>query len=149
MKNIERLIEHDRKKILSKFNDSDDIFFLSAWGNLGDELIYRGTKELLSGIDYQEINLHDLGNESGDVALIVGSGGWTKKFYKLPSYLPKVSEQFDRIIVLPSTYDIKNLFIRKILSEVPGFYFSRDYFSYYQIKEICDTDIALDCAFFF
>jgi len=147
--NFVGLRKQSKEKILNSIKDTKDIFFLKAWGNIGDELIYRGAKRLLQNIEYKEIELKNLKDEVGELALVSGSGGWTRQFHKLPSYLAKVETQFNRVIVLPSTYDVSFPYIRQILGNSKAKFFARDITSYNQIMNLCDAELALDCAFFF
>jgi|GEM_PF-1000573 len=149
IKQVELEIFESKNKLINCISDSTDIYFLSAWGNIGDELIYEGTKTLLSGIQYTEINLRDITNERGHTALVSGSGGWTKHFHRLPTYLPKISQQFQRIIVLPSSYDVSESFVREIITEIKACYFACEMVSFNQIKDLCKSDLAHDCAFFY
>ena len=60
------------KKILKIVENSEDIYFFKAWGNVGDSLIYEGTKELLSNIKYTEVDLQRFSNETGNIDLVSG-----------------------------------------------------------------------------
>lgn len=142
-------IQASRKRLLATFRDSPDLVFVRAWGNIGDDLIYAGTRQLLTGLNYREVSIQDLRDTSGHTALIAGSGGWCKPFHAMPSFLPAIEERFHSVIVLPSTFDISEEIVRTSLQKTNALVFSRESASYRAIQSLCKSDIAHDCAFFF
>lgn len=142
-------IETSRAKLLESFSGSPDLVFLRGWGNLGDELIWAGTRQLLSGLRYREVNIGDIGKIRGHTALFTGGGGWCLPFQIIPPYLPQVEERFESVIVLPTTFDISQPITQEILKKTKAKIFAREMVSYRQIQSYCDADIAHDCAFYF
>jgi hypothetical protein len=142
-------IRHSRHKLLATIGNPPDLVFLRAWGNLGDELIYAGTRQLLAGLDYREESIRDLQNVSGHTALIAGSGGWCRPFHDMPPLLPMVEQRFESVIVLPSSFDISEETVAAALRKTNALVFARELESYRQIQALCKADIAHDCAFLF
>lgn len=117
---------------------------------MGDELIYAGTRQLLSEIAYTEVSGQNLDGVSGHTALIAGGGAWCQPYHEfMPRLLPLVEERFERVIVLPSSFDVSVGCVREALSTTKALVFARELESYRQIRELCNADVAYDCAFFF
>jgi hypothetical protein len=53
------------------------------------------------------------------------------------------------VIVLPSSVDTSVNEVREVLTLTKAPIFAREYESYRQLRGLCKTDIAHDCAFFF
>ena len=118
-------------------------------GNLGDELIYAGTRQLLAGLRYREQSILDLQNLTGHTALFAGSGAWCRPFHAMPPFLPAVEERFQTVIVLPSSFDTSEETVADALKRTRALVFARELESYRQIQSLCRADIAHDCAFYF
>ena len=127
-----------------------DLTFVRGVGNLGDELIYAGTRRLLAGVPCREIALDQVPVASGHTALLAGGGAWCRPYHELmPLMLPLAELRFERVIVLPSSFDLEVEEVRGALSRSRALVFAREPESYRQIREVCAADLALDCAFFF
>ena len=142
-------IEISRAKLLNTIAGSRDVVFIRAYGNLGDELIYAGTRQLLAGISYREASILQLDGVRGRTALIAGSGGWCKPHHDMPSFLPAIEERFERVIILPSSFDVSIESVRQALTKTKACVFAREAESFRQIQNLCDADLVHDCAFFF
>ncbi len=142
-------VQASREKLLDIFGSSPDLVFIRAEGNIGDELTCAGTRQLLSGLKYREVNIHDLQNVTGHTALLSGSGGWCKSFHSLPGFLPMIEDRFQAVIVLPSSFDTSEEIVKKALQKTKALVYARDRVSYRQIQPLCKSDIAHDCGFFF
>jgi exopolysaccharide biosynthesis predicted pyruvyltransferase EpsI len=143
-------LEAQRNKILGLVADAPDVTFFRHRGNIGDDLIHAGTRSLLADIPYREVGTWDMQNAHGHTALITGSGGWCVPFHhQLPAALPLIEERFERVIILPSTFDLAEPVVRDALERTKALVFARERASYDQIREICQADIGHDCAFFF
>jgi hypothetical protein len=82
-------------------------------GNIGDDLIHAGTRQLLADIPYREVGTWDMDNAYGHTALVTGSGGWCIPFHhQLPGALPLIEARFERVIILPSTFDLSEPVVR-------------------------------------
>jgi GT2 family glycosyltransferase len=142
-------IEASRVKLLSAIADSPDVVYLRGYGNLGDQLISAGTRKLLGGTPYREASILNLGNVHGHTALIAGGGAWCKPYHDMPPLLASVEERFERVIILPSSFDISVASVREALRLTKARVFAREEESFRQIRDLCDADLAHDCAFFF
>lgn len=119
-------------------------------GNIGDELIRAGTGELLSGHVYREIDVDELCGANGHTALIFGGGGFCHPFHELMPHVLAVAEmRFERVIVLPSTFDTSVDAVRDAVERTRAVVMARERESYSQIQALCDARLAYDCAFFF
>lgn len=146
---VESAIESSRARILGSIGDLRDVVFIRAYGNLGDELIYAGTRNLLAGVPYREASILRLEGVSGHTALVSGSGGWCAPYHDMPGFLASIEGAFESVIILPSSFDISVECVRSTLATTRAKVFARDEESYRQIRNLCDADIAHDCAFFF
>jgi exopolysaccharide biosynthesis predicted pyruvyltransferase EpsI len=142
-------IQTSREKLLKTFRNSSDLVFIRAWGNIGDELIYAGMRQLLSGFNYREVSIQNLQNISGHTAIVAGSGGWCKPFHSMPSFLPIIEDCFQSVIVFPSSFDPAEEIVRISLEQTNALIFARELVSYQKIRGLCKSDIAHDCAFYF
>lgn len=142
-------VEASREKLLNAIGNPPDLVFVRGWGNLGDELIWAGTRQLLYGLKYREVGVRNLQNVTGHTALFTGGGGWSVPFHQIPAFLAIVEEQFEHVIVLPTTFDTSLEITRTLLAKTKALVFARELVSYNQIKGLCNADIAHDTAFFF
>jgi exopolysaccharide biosynthesis predicted pyruvyltransferase EpsI len=147
--NHQKKIEENRKKLLNLLGESSDITFIKGIGNTGDQLIYAGTRQLLSNHNYKEISILNLSGTGGHTALISGSGAWCKVHHVMPKFLPIIEEQYKRVIIFPSSFDTSVEFVKQALLNTEAIVLAREEESYRQIHNLCSADIAYDCAFFF
>lgn len=147
--------EHQRdykqsgSRILEKIGSSPSITFIRGFGNIGDDLIYAGTRKLLSEIDYREASLADVAELSGEVAVVAGSGAFCGTYPQMVRYLPEIEKRFARVIVLPSSFDVTITEVRSALETSKAFFFAREQRSFSAIASFCDCDLAHDAAFYF
>jgi GT2 family glycosyltransferase/exopolysaccharide biosynthesis predicted pyruvyltransferase EpsI len=143
-------VEHSRQEILEAVGDHPDLVFVRGYGNLGDELIWAGTRKLLSGRVYREIGIEELPTTSGHTALICGGGAFSRHYHELMPHVLAVAEmRFERVVLLPSTFDTSVDAVRKTLERTQAMVFARERESYSQIQSLCEARLAHDCAFFF
>lgn len=147
-------IEESRRKLLDTIahvSGGKDVTFVRSYGNIGDELIYAGLRQLLSGIRYREISARkDLEKAEGHTALAAGGGDWCRAFHSFnPKVLPKLEKKFKNVILLPSTFDPKVPLVRQVLENTEAVIFARERQSYRRIQDLCDAELAHDTAFFF
>jgi exopolysaccharide biosynthesis predicted pyruvyltransferase EpsI len=142
-------LAESRNKLLNAIGDSDDITFVRIHGNIGDHLIYAGARQLLSGVQYKERSVLHLQGVRGHTAILSGGGGWCGTYHDVPFYLPQVEKRFERVIVFPTSFDTSIGIVKKILSGSKAIIFARERESYRQIRDLCNSDIAHDSAFFF
>lgn len=141
--------ERSRAKLLAAIGEPENLTFVRTPGNVGDLLIHAGTRQLLSSFQYREVDLAGARKCEGDVALLGGCGAWCGPFQVLPGHLRSLEERFERVIVLPSSFDTKVDRVRQILSETRAKVFAREEVSLGMIRDLCDADIAHDSAFYF
>jgi len=99
---------------------------------------------------HREAGIGGLGGIRGHTALVTGGGAWCRPFHRTwPAVLPLLERRFERVIVLPSSVDVSVEEVREVLSRTKALVFARERESYRQLRELCKTDIAHDCAFFF
>jgi GT2 family glycosyltransferase len=143
-------IERSRGEILQALGEPPDLVLVRGIGNTGDELTWAGTRELLSDRVYREIDVEELPGASGHTALICGSGGFCHPYHELMPHVLAVAEmRFERVILLPSTFDTSVDAVRNALERTQAVIFARERESYGQIQPLCEARLAHDCAFFF
>lgn len=142
-------IDASRQKILRAIGDARDVTFLRIWGNIGDQLIYAGARQLLSEIPYVERSVRDLTQISGHTALLAGGGGWCGSYHEVPQFLELAEQRFERVIVLPSSFDMSVEAVKRSIARSHALIFAREEISYEQVRNLCRAELAHDTAFFF
>lgn len=138
-----------RSALLDAIGSAPELTFVRPHGNVGDELIWHGTRELLSGHIYREVGIDDLCSARGELAVIGGGGAWSRRFNAyMPEVLAVAQRRFERVIVLPSTFEIAEDRVREALARTNAVVFARELISFEQIRGVCDARFAHDCAFF-
>lgn len=147
--NHKEKIQANRKKLLNLLDGSSDITFIKGVGNTGDQLIYAGTRQLLSNYNYREISVLNLNDTGGHTALIAGSGAWSKVHHAMPRFLPIIEELYEKVIILPSSFDTSVEFVKQALLKTKATVLAREEESYRRVRTLCSADLAYDCAFYF
>lgn len=142
-------IETSRRKLLEAVGTSADITFVRIHGNVGDELIYAGTRKLLSSLKYREVSVRNLSAHKGDTAVVAGSGGWCNAYHSMPNYLREIEQRYNRVVLFPSSFDVSVECVEDAFRNTKAAVFARERQSYTQIRDLCPAHIAHDCAFFF
>ncbi|MBA9084517.1 exopolysaccharide biosynthesis predicted pyruvyl transferase EpsI [Fontibacillus solani] len=142
-------LETSRCRILSELTQAEDVTFFTCGGNIGDYLIWAGTRHLLHQFKYKEATHREITDSKGHTALITGSGGWSRAHRTLPMLLPEIEKRFEKIIILPSSYDPGVDTVKRALSQTRAKVFVRELESYRMVKDLCNAELAYDCAFFF
>jgi GT2 family glycosyltransferase/exopolysaccharide biosynthesis predicted pyruvyltransferase EpsI len=143
-------VEASRSALLAELGDGRDVTFVRGLGNIGDELIWAGTRRLLEGRSYREISVEELPSSSGEIALLAGSGAWCRPYHEwMPRALAIAGLRFDRVIVLPSSFDAGEDVVRRALERTDATVFAREPESLRAIEDLCRARVAHDCAFFF
>lgn len=145
-------LEQSRVKLLRAIGAPPDLTLIRNHGNLGDELIQAGTRRLLSQVlcsDVREVRIDALAAQRGHTALLAGGGGWCRAFHGLPQWLPEIEARFERVIILPSTFDTAVEEVRRTLGRTRALVFAREEVSFALIRELCQADLAHDGAFYF
>ena len=146
---IER-IRQSKEQIAETFGEESDLVFVRGYGNFGDELIWAGVRNLLRDYSYREIGAEDLAEASGHTALICGGGAFCRSFHDImPKVLAITEARFEKVIVLPSTFDTSVTAVREALQRTKAIVFARECESYRRIQALCEARLAHDTAFFF
>jgi GT2 family glycosyltransferase/exopolysaccharide biosynthesis predicted pyruvyltransferase EpsI len=139
-----------RRAILDEIGAPPDLTLLGPPGNIGDQLIHTGTQALLADHIYREIDLEGLCDADGHTLLIRGGGAFCRPYHELiPRALAIAELRFERVIVLPSSFDPGEDVVRASLVRSRATVFARERESYRRIVSLCDARLAHDCAFFF
>ncbi len=145
----ERLAD-TRARLLESVGPPGDVTFVRTLGNLGDQMIWAGTRRLLAGLMAREVDVFEAARLRGRTAVLSGGGAWCRPFHEiLPRLLPVIEERFERVVVFPSSFDLEVDEVRDALSRSRAKVFARESESYRQLAGICDTELALDASFFF
>lgn len=145
-------IEFSRNRLLQAIGAPPNLTLIRPLGNIGDRLIQAGTRQLLSRVgcrDYVETDVHQLRRFRGHTALLGGSGGWCRPFHGLAQLLPEIERRFERVIVLPSSFDTTVEAVSESLRKSHAVVFAREDVSFRNIRSLCHADMAHDCAFYF
>ena len=145
----EDAVEESRDVLLRAIGEPEDLTFIRLWGNKGDELIYAGTRQLLARRFYKEVSVRELGGVSGHTALVAGCGGWCGPHHDMVKHLPVIETKFERVIIMPSSFEVSVPSVRSTLATTKALVFARERKSFDGICRLCDAKIAYDCAFFF
>jgi GT2 family glycosyltransferase len=139
-----------RAALLEELGEGHELTFVTGPGNLGDDLVRAGTRSLLAGRIYNEITVDQLAAAAGDVALLVGGGRWGRSDHEvMPRALAVAELRFERVIVLPSSFDVAEDAVRRALERTRATVFAREHESFRRIEGLCRARLAHDCAFFF
>ncbi|MEA2197103.1 MAG: hypothetical protein QOJ25_1154 [Solirubrobacteraceae bacterium] len=139
-----------RSALLDEIGEGHDLVFVRGFGPIGDELIWAGTRNLLEEHVYREISVDELPASSGDTALLTGSGAWSRAYHEwMPRALAIAELRFDRVIVLPSSFEVREDAVRAALECTSATVFARDPVSFEAITGLCRARSAHDCAFYF
>lgn len=143
-------IAESSKLLLEEVGPSPDLTLIRTEGNLGDELIWAGTRRLLRDRIHREIGLEEVAANSGEVAIVIGSGAWGRVYNQfMPELLAIAEMRFSRVIVFPTSFEVSEDRVRTALSGSRATVFARELESFRQISGICRARLALDGAFYY
>jgi exopolysaccharide biosynthesis predicted pyruvyltransferase EpsI len=148
-KSHEEAVEESRDVLLGAIGEPEDLTFIRLYGNIGDDLIYAGTRQLLARRFYSEVSVRNLAGVSGHTAVVAGCGGWCSPYHDMVEHLPAIETRFERVIIMPSSFDVSVPSVRSALATTKALVFARERKSFEGICRLCDAKIAYDCAFFF
>jgi glycosyltransferase involved in cell wall biosynthesis len=147
---INDAIGASRRAILDEIGEPPDLTLLDTPGNVGDQLTLAGTYALLADRIYTVINLEGLCRADGHTLLIRGGGGFCRPDHDLlPRALAVAELRFERVIVLPTSFDPGEDTVREALTRTRATVFACERESYRRIVSLCDARLAHDCSFFF
>jgi hypothetical protein len=77
-------IEISRIKILAALSGENQFALIRGYGNIGDDLIYAGTRQLLAGFDYREHSILKLDGSKviSPSSLVAGRGARFSKIWR-------------------------------------------------------------------
>jgi len=110
-----------RDALLSFIRKESDLYLLMDMpGNIGDHLICAGTTELLvsGNIRFKDMPVRDVANTARKrgTLLIPGSGAFDRRWHEwLPDTVLAASNNFGRVIILPSSYDVSVPVVGQVL----------------------------------
>ncbi|MFC1694671.1 hypothetical protein ACFL1C_00880 [Pseudomonadota bacterium] len=120
------------------------VYYLPNYGNWGDGLIRHGTLKFLSDINLKYEEKTTINKDwilpvlKGGTAIYGGGGSWCRFWNRGPFYVKRLRRRF-KVIVLPSTYEKKNV--------IPGtLFFRRDRFE--SKRYMPDSLFCHDMAFY-
>ena len=148
-KSHEEAVEDSRDVLLRAIGEPEDLTFIRLYGNKGDELIYAGTRQLLARRFYKEVSVRNVSAVSGHTALVAGGGCWCGPYHDVAAHLPLIENNFKRVVIMPSSFDVSVPSVRATLAATKALVFARERESFDGICRLCDAKIAHDCAFFF
>lgn len=124
-----------------------DVTLVGAIGNVGDELIAAGAHVLLDAHVRRHVALNDLCAVRGRTAVLMGGGAFSRSYHEvMPWALRLAQRRFERVIVLPSSFDAGVDAVRDALAQTRAIVFAREPRSYDAIRGLCDARLAMDCA---
>jgi len=141
-----------RRQIYKAIGSPRQLTFVRSYGNTGDQFIEAGIRTLLSEYNVVELIGYglDLGDASGDVAVIAGGGAWCQPYHEfMPKLLPELERRFKKVVVLPSSFDVNVPDVRVALENSNAIVFARERVSFSGIRNLCAAQLAHDCAFYF
>jgi GT2 family glycosyltransferase/exopolysaccharide biosynthesis predicted pyruvyltransferase EpsI len=143
-------VAQSRAALLEAIRHDHELTLVRGFGNIGDELIRAGTHRLLEDHIFREIGVDELPCSSGDTVLLPGSGAFSRGYHEwMPRALAVAELRFDRVIVLPSSFDVREDAVRRSLQRTGATVFARELESLRRIEGLCRARLAHDCAFFF
>ena len=143
-KTHEEAVEDSRDVLFRAIGEPEDLTFIRLYGNKGDELIYAGTRQLLARRFYKEVSVRDLGRVSGHTALVAGCGGWCGPYHDMVKHLPVIETKFERVIIMPSSFDVSVPSVRSTLAATKALVFAREKTSFDGICRLCDARLAYE-----
>ena len=100
--------------LLAEFRDRRVVALLNR-GNRGDGLIHLGGRQLFAstGLAVTEVRESDnLSGVAGDVLLVYGAGALCRGTHTLPRIVRSLARKFERIVILPSSFDLSEPEVR-------------------------------------
>ncbi|MBV9495062.1 MAG: glycosyltransferase [Acidobacteria bacterium] len=144
-------VEASRRAILRELHASEPFTLVRAPGNLGDQLIAAGARRLFASLPYRELSIAEALRSGGGLAVLMGGGAWSNPYHEvMPSALRALAARYERVIVLPSSFDVSVDVVRDALLETRAIVFAREEDSFRALGGICnERRLAHDTAFFF
>jgi GT2 family glycosyltransferase len=143
-------VARSAEALLDEIGDDRELTLVHGPSSISETLTRAGTFRLLQGRAYEVVGVDTLPLSSGDTALLLGSGGFCRPYHDwMPRALAIAELRFERVIVLPSSFDTSEDVVRSVLQRTRASVFAREAESLRQIQGLCRARAAHDCAFFF
>ncbi len=143
-------LQQSKTALLAALGDDHDLVLVRVEGDIRAELSRAGAKQLLGGHFHREVTIDELPAASGATALICGTSPDSGLRHDLMPHVLAVAElRFERVILLPSSFDMRIDALREALERSRAIVFARERESYGQIQPLCDARLAHDTSFFF
>lgn len=144
-----------RERLLAYLGEQGDLCLLTDMkGNIGDHLIWAGTRELLNSgrVPYTAIRPEDtsIAAHPRSTLLIPGSGAFDRRWHEwLPDIVRAASSHYDKVIILPSSFDPGVPIVADCLDRPNVHAFARERRSYRLIEAFGRAALSFDCALYF
>jgi len=120
-------------------------------GNIGDHLIWAGTRDLLvaGGVSCRPLATYEVGrlHYPHSTLLIPGSGAFSRLWHEwLPDTVLAAARRFRRVVILPSSYDVSVPIVAQCLSQPNVYAFARETASYRSVRSLGRAALSFDCA---
>src|SRR5438105_1595043 len=142
-------IDRSRQLIVETIGAGAQVDLVVCGTLVSDELAAAGTRHLLRETPHREIQLDQLAAARGETAVLLGGGFSRDDHDVMPRALAVAELRFERVIVLPASFDPSDELVFRALSRTRATVFAREPESHQQIAELCDARVAHDCSFFF
>src|SRR5437016_6118646 len=101
-------LDGSRRAIHQALEQAGRFTLVRSIGNLGDQLIAAGTRQLLAGFSYDEVSIEEAVRSRGETAVLMGSGAWCAPFHEImPAALTALQARYSRVIVFPSSFAVR------------------------------------------
>jgi GT2 family glycosyltransferase/glycosyltransferase involved in cell wall biosynthesis len=141
--------DRSRQLILEVLPSGADVTLVLCGDLVSDELAASGARALLAETPHRELRLDELASARGQTALLLGTGFSRDDHDVMPRALAVAELRFERVVVLPASFDCSDETVRRALSRTKATVFAREPDSFEQIKDLGDARLAHDCSFFF
>src|SRR3984957_15572583 len=141
-KSHEQAVEDSRAVLLRAIGEPEDLTFIRLYGNIGDELIYAGTRQLLARRFYKEVGVRNLSEVSGHTALVAGGGCWCGPYHDVAAHLPLIENKFNPVLPSPSSFHASVPLVRATPAATKALVFARERESFNGICQLCNANIA-------
>jgi hypothetical protein len=136
--------------IRAVIGDCADLTLVRGSGNCAEELCCAGVRSLLSDRRFRELDVDELARAEGRTALLVAGSAFSRAGHDwAPRALAIAERRFERVIVLPGSFELTITAVREGLSRTGATVFARERESYEAIGSLCDARLALDGAFYY
>jgi exopolysaccharide biosynthesis predicted pyruvyltransferase EpsI len=144
-----------RRLLCSHVADGGPVHLLTGMpGNIGDQLIWAGTEDLLrsAAIGFGRLDVGDVeAFQASEGSLVIpGSGALTRLWHEwLPDLVLRASRRFRRVVLLPSQYDASVGIVAEALAQPNVYAFAREARSYREVSRFGRAAPAFDPAIYF